>query len=46
VNPAAFLGIKTGRLAPGFRADMIAFEPGEIEVHRTWIAGAEPDASD
>ena len=46
VNPAAFLGIKTGRLAPGFRADMIAFEPSEIEVHRTWIAGAEPDASD
>ncbi len=46
VNPAAFLGIKTGRLAPGFRADMIAFEPREIEVHRTWIAGAEPDASD
>ena len=46
VNPAAFLGIKAGRLAPGFRADMIAFEPHEIEVLRTWIAGTEPDASD
>ncbi|HKS61633.1 MAG TPA: N-acetylglucosamine-6-phosphate deacetylase [Xanthobacteraceae bacterium] len=46
VNPAAFLGIKAGRLAPGFRADMIAFEPRDIEVLRTWIAGTEPDASD
>jgi N-acetylglucosamine-6-phosphate deacetylase len=46
VNPAAFLGIKAGRLAPGFRADMIAFEPRDIEVLRTWIAGTEPDAAD
>jgi len=46
VNPAAFLGIKAGRLAPGFRADMIALEPHDIEVLRTWIAGAEPNDSD
>lgn len=44
VNPAAFLGIEAGRLAPGFRADMIAFEPRAIEVLRTWVAGIEPDA--
>jgi len=46
VNPATFLGIKAGRLAPGFRADMIALEPHDIEVLRTWIAGAEPNDSD
>ena len=45
VNPAAFLGIKIGRLAPGFRADMIAFEPRDINVLRTWVAGAEPDTA-
>jgi N-acetylglucosamine-6-phosphate deacetylase len=44
VSPAVFLGIKLGRLAPGFRADMVAFEPRDIEVLRTWIAGA--DAAD
>ena len=45
-NPAAFLGIKAGKLAPGFRADMIAFDPDDIAVLRTWIAGTEADASD
>jgi N-acetylglucosamine-6-phosphate deacetylase len=42
INPAEFLGVadKLGRLAPGWRADMVAIDPGTIEVHRTWVAGA------
>jgi N-acetylglucosamine-6-phosphate deacetylase len=39
VNPAAFLGLEVGQLAPGYRADMIALDPDKIEVRRTWIAG-------
>jgi len=38
-NPAAFLGLKLGRLAPGFRADMVALDPKRIEVLSTWVAG-------
>lgn len=40
-NPAQFLGVadKLGRLAPGWRADMVAIDPQTIEVHRTWVAG-------
>jgi N-acetylglucosamine-6-phosphate deacetylase len=41
VNPASFLGLRTGRLAAGYRADMIALDPDKIEVVRTWIAGSE-----
>jgi N-acetylglucosamine-6-phosphate deacetylase len=41
VNPAAFLGLRTGRLAPGYRADMLALDPRSVEVRKTWIAGAE-----
>jgi len=41
VNPTAFLGLKLGRLAPGYRADMIALDPEQIEVMKTWVAGAE-----
>jgi N-acetylglucosamine-6-phosphate deacetylase len=39
--PAEFLGLgqKLGRLAPGFRADMVAFEPLQIDVLGTWVAG-------
>jgi len=42
VNPAEFLGMadKIGRLAPGWRADMVAIDPQTVEVHRTWVAGA------
>ncbi|MEN3382869.1 MAG: N-acetylglucosamine-6-phosphate deacetylase [Hyphomicrobiales bacterium] len=40
-NPASFLGLRTGRLAAGYRADMIALDPDKIEVVRTWIAGSE-----
>ncbi|KWT72635.1 N-acetylglucosamine-6-phosphate deacetylase [Hyphomicrobium sulfonivorans] len=40
-EPAEFLGLGTvlGRLAPGFRADMVAFEPIEVDVLETWVAG-------
>jgi N-acetylglucosamine-6-phosphate deacetylase len=41
LNPATFLGLKLGRLAPGYRADMIALDPQRIEVLNTWIAGKE-----
>lgn len=40
-EPAEFLGLGTvlGRLAPAFRADMVAFEPESIDVLETWVAG-------
>jgi N-acetylglucosamine-6-phosphate deacetylase len=40
-HPADMLGLgKTlGRLAPGFRADMVAFEETAIRVLKTWVAG-------
>ena len=43
-NPAAFLALKVGRLAPGYRADMIALDPQAIEVLKTWVAGTEQEA--
>jgi N-acetylglucosamine-6-phosphate deacetylase len=44
-NPADFLGLgdTLGRLAPGFRADLVAFEPTRIEVAATWVAGTTAD---
>jgi N-acetylglucosamine-6-phosphate deacetylase len=41
VNPAAFLGLEVGRLARGYRADMVALDPEQVAVQRTWIAGVE-----
>jgi N-acetylglucosamine-6-phosphate deacetylase len=41
VNPAAFLGLRVGRLAPGYRADMVALDPEQVATQRTWIAGVE-----
>jgi N-acetylglucosamine-6-phosphate deacetylase len=44
-NPANFLGLghTLGRLAPGCRADLVAFNPTTIEVASTWVAGASSD---
>jgi len=41
-NPAEFLGLGhwLGRLAPGYRADMVAIDPAAVEVLDTWVAGA------
>jgi N-acetylglucosamine-6-phosphate deacetylase len=38
-NPAAFLGARVGRLAPGYRADMVALDPTNVAVRHVWIAG-------
>jgi N-acetylglucosamine-6-phosphate deacetylase len=39
--PAAALGLggMLGRLAPGYRADLVALEPEGVHVFRTWVAG-------
>jgi len=41
--PARFLGVaeRLGRLAPGYRADMVALDPDAILVLATWVAGQE-----
>ena len=41
LNPAKFIGLgdSLGRLAPGYRADIVAFEPGKLNVLETWVAG-------
>ncbi|MGO9174052.1 MAG: N-acetylglucosamine-6-phosphate deacetylase [Rhodomicrobium sp.] len=40
-EPAQFLGLDAslGRLAPGYRVDMAAFDPGTLKIHGTWIDG-------
>jgi N-acetylglucosamine-6-phosphate deacetylase len=40
-NPADFIGLgdRLGRIAPGYRADLVAFDPDDIAVVRTWVAG-------
>jgi N-acetylglucosamine-6-phosphate deacetylase len=39
--PAAFLGIDgwLGRIAPGYRADLVALDPDTVGVFATWVAG-------
>jgi N-acetylglucosamine-6-phosphate deacetylase len=41
-HPASFLGVDPwlGRLAPGYRADIVAIRPESIEVVESWVAGA------
>jgi N-acetylglucosamine-6-phosphate deacetylase len=43
-EPAAFLGLgeTLGRIAPGYRADLVAFDPDTLAVHQTWVAGHGP----
>jgi len=45
-HPAQFLGLgdRLGRLLPGYRADMIALDPGRTEVAASWIAGVAQHA--
>jgi N-acetylglucosamine-6-phosphate deacetylase len=40
-QPAAFLGLgdTLGRIAPGCRADLVAFDPESLAVLATWVAG-------
>jgi N-acetylglucosamine-6-phosphate deacetylase len=40
-EPAAFLGLgdSLGRIAPGYRADLVAFAPDNLAVYETWVAG-------
>jgi len=42
-HPAAFLGLEQmlGQLAPGYRADLVAFDPNDITVLATWVAGSD-----
>ena len=41
-NPATFIGLEhvLGKLAPGYRADLVAFDPDDITVLATWVAGS------
>ncbi len=41
VHPADFLGLgwALGKLAPGYRADMVALDATRIEARETWVAG-------
>jgi N-acetylglucosamine-6-phosphate deacetylase len=41
--PARFLGLadRLGRLAPGYRADMVTLDPDAVRVLATWVAGKE-----
>jgi N-acetylglucosamine-6-phosphate deacetylase len=42
-HPASFLGLDhiLGRLAAGYRADIVAFDPKRVDVLATWVAGRE-----
>jgi N-acetylglucosamine-6-phosphate deacetylase len=44
-HPASFLGLghQLGTLAPGYRADLVAFDPTDVTVLTTWVAGASED---
>jgi N-acetylglucosamine-6-phosphate deacetylase len=40
-EPASFLGLagSLGRIARGYRADLVAFDPGRLQIYGTWVAG-------
>jgi N-acetylglucosamine-6-phosphate deacetylase len=40
-NPAKFIGLEymLGKLLPGYRADLVAFNPNDMTVLATWVAG-------
>ena len=40
-EPASFLGLGSilGNIAPGYRADLVAFDPDDVAIHATWVAG-------
>ena len=42
-HPAIFIGLghRLGTLAAGYRADLVAFDPEDISVLTTWVAGIE-----
>jgi N-acetylglucosamine-6-phosphate deacetylase len=42
-EPASFLGLgdTLGQLAPGYRADMVAFHPDDVRIYETWVAGED-----
>src|SRR5581483_11809036 len=46
-NPAEFIGRgdTLGRLAPGYRADLVAFDPVSMDVIDTWVAGVNASAA-
>jgi len=46
-HPARFIGLghALGRFAPGYRADIVAFEPSTLDVLATWVAGARCEGS-
>ncbi len=47
-NPAEFLnlGHVLGKIAPGYRADLVGFEAQSLTVLRTWVAGVEQETGD
>jgi len=44
-NPAEFVGMQhiLGRVAAGYRADLVAFDPETLDVIATWVAGIESE---
>jgi len=44
-HPASFLGLgqTLGKLALGYRADLVAFDPTDVTVLATWVAGKKDD---
>jgi len=40
-HPAEFVGLgdRLGRIAPGYRADLVAIQPAEVQILDMWVAG-------